>query len=173
MFLKKSELVRALEKAIEGWEKLVVSLSPEEISERWMPSGWSVKDTLAHLSTWQMRDSAMLESFIDDRPPSLPDWPVVPDEQESQESIDRVNAWVFELNRDKPWDVVHREWRENYEHFVDLIRSIPEEELMPGGRLEVANFLEPFEYLPGEYDDHHTKHRALVLKWMHERKEGK
>src|SRR5437588_13132413 len=98
----KQQIIQGLRDVFNRWEELLASLSEEQITNRNLPSGWSIKDVIAHMWAWQQRSVARNEAALHDREPAYPDWPerLQPD---PEEDVDKTNAWIYETNGDKPW----------------------------------------------------------------------
>lgn len=54
----KMHILKALGEQLERWEELLASMSDEQITDPQLPSGWSIKDVIAHLMAWQQRSIA-------------------------------------------------------------------------------------------------------------------
>jgi hypothetical protein len=169
MLVNKPELIALFEQELEAWETLLAGLSPAQITEAWPPDGLSIKDTVAHLGAWQQRTCALIEAALHGHEPRYPEWPIELGEDETSDAVDAANAWILETNRSRPWSYVHREWRDGFIRFLELIRAIPESDLLPEGKLAWLADFQPSELLPGSYDHHHSEHRGLLEAWMRER----
>lgn len=166
MFVDKRELLAMHESEFETWERLLASLSIAQITDRLLPNGWSVKDTVAHLGAWQKRTVARLEAALNGHEPRFPEWPVELDDEESREAVDRANAWIFETHRDRPWTDVHQGWRKGFLHFLELLRAIPESDLRPDAKLAWVAEYQLLDGQPGSYDYHHAEHRGPLEAWI-------
>ena len=168
MFIDKQELIAIFETEFEAWERVLAGLSTAQITSPSLPNGMSIKDTMAHLGAWQRRTIARLEAALHNHEPQFPQWPVELDEEESQDAVDRANAWILATNRDRPWADVHREWREGFLRFLELVRAIPKSDLRPGGKLAWMAEYQHSEVLAGAYDHHHSEHRGPLEAWLRE-----
>jgi hypothetical protein len=168
MFVDKQKLMAIFEMEFEAWERLLAGLSTAQITNPSLPDGSSIKDTMAHLAAWQQRTSARLQAALHDHEPRFPQWPVELDEEESRDAVDRANAWILATHRDRPWADVHREWREGFLRFLQLVRAIPESDLRPDGKLAWMAEYQFSDVLAGAYDHHHSEHRGLLEAWRRE-----
>jgi hypothetical protein len=167
MFVDKQELIAIFENEFEAWERLLAGLSTAQITNPFLPNRLSIKDTMAHLRAWQQRTIARLEAALHDHEPHFPQWPVELDE-ESQDAVDQANAWILATHRDRPWADVYQEWREGFLRFLELVRTIPESDLRPDGKLAWMAEYQHSELLAGSYDHHHSEHRGLLEVWLRE-----
>lgn len=162
MFLDKQEMIELHQGELEAWERLLSNLDTQQLIDPLLPSGWSVKDTLAHLGAWQSRTIARMEAFLQGHAPRLPDWPVELDEEETIEAVDRANAWILEAHRERPWADVYLGWRGGYLRFLELLKELPEREIRPNGKLTWISRYERMEDHPENYDYHHAYHRVML-----------
>jgi hypothetical protein len=168
MFFDKRAVIAMHAQELEAWEGLLAGLSIAQITTPSLPNGWSVKDTVAHLAAWQQRTVARLEAALDDRAPRFPRWPVELGDEESDEAVDRANAWLLETNRDRLWPDVHGAWREGYLRFLELLRAVPESEMRADGKVPWVAEYELLDGQAGPYDYHHARHRGTLEAWIRE-----
>lgn len=124
---------------------------------------WTVKDTIAHLTSWRLTTVARLEASLHGGEPVFP-WPAHLDE-DTQTS--EINRWFFEANRDKPLAEVTRESRETFERVERAIAALPEQDL-----LERSRFAWMGDYplglgpavVQGTYEHHHEHVPDLQAK---------
>jgi len=103
MFVDKRQLIDMHESEFEKWERMLASLSPAQITDPSLADGLSVKNVIAHLKAWQARTIARLEGALQGHTPHFPQWPVELAEEESNDAVDRANAWILATQRDRPW----------------------------------------------------------------------
>ena len=80
--------------------------------------------------------------------------------------VDRANAWILETNRTLSCEEVEEEWRTGFQRLLELLGSIPDAELCPGGKL---SWMAEYELLDGYtdvYDCHHSEHRTQLETWL-------
>ncbi len=167
MFFDKGQLIDMHENEFAQWESLLAGLSPAQIADPSLADGLSVKDTLAHLKAWQERTIARLEGALQGHAPHFPQWPVALTDEETRESVDLANAWIFETQRDRPWADIYQEWRTGFLRFLELLRAIPEADLRPDGNLAWLAEYELLNSDTGAYDYHHAEHREGLEAWLH------
>jgi hypothetical protein len=131
----KKQILMMMRAEFERWETLLGGLSEAQITARQLAGGWSICDVMAHLRAWQQRSIARLEAAAQDRAPVYPDWPADLD-PDLEEDAQRLNAWLYENNRDRPWADVHSEWRAGFLRLMELAESIPEADLLTVGRYD-------------------------------------
>lgn len=132
----KQQLLTTLREEFHRWEELLARMSEEQIMAPYAPQkpyNKSVRDVIAHLRAWQQTSIARLEAAHLHRDPKFPGWPV-DFESDSEDALDRTNAWIYETSREQPWPRVHREWREGFLRLLELGEALPEKDLMDAGR---------------------------------------
>ncbi len=129
----KQHILAGLREEFDRWEELLVSLNEEQLTAPLVPSNWSIKDVMAHLRAWQQRSIARVQAAQLDREPEFPKWPAELD-PDSEGNTDKINAWIYETNREQPWSSVHRDWREGFLRFLELAEPISERDLLDAGR---------------------------------------
>lgn len=152
----KDQILSTIRDEYERWQALLSGLSEEEIRARKLPGRLSIKDVMAHLMAWQQRSIERLQAAQDNREPDFAGWP--PDlSPESEEDLDKVNAWIFEKYRDHSWNEVYRGWRDGYMRFMKLGKAIPEDDYFDA---------EKYSWLAG-----YTLADVLVHSYLHHHKE--
>jgi Mycothiol maleylpyruvate isomerase N-terminal domain len=101
-----------------GWVELnglIESLTPAQMEEPgYFPEGWSVKDLMAHIGSWQAEAGQVLEQI---RMGSFRDEPV---------DVDKMNAFFIEANQDLPLSVVRAEMFSARNRMLSELGTLPE-----------------------------------------------
>ena len=152
----KRHILAALREELAAWESLLASTSEAQLVAPRAPSGWSLKDELAHLSGWQQRTVARLEAAQADREPVFPAWPADLD-PEAEGTTAQINDWLYQTSRDLPWLEVYTRWRATFERVLELSESLSERDLLDSSRFAWLGEHALVDYLIGTYD-HHQEH---------------
>lgn len=160
----KEQILGLLKEEFNSWEDLIASMSEEQIIARQLSSQWSIKDVMAHLMAWQKLSIARLEAASQEREPIFRLWPDTLD-SDSDEDLERINAWIYETYRERAWPEVHEEWRSGFLRFMELGEAIPEADLMEVGRYKWLPDYPISEVLEGSYE-HHQEHLEELLAWL-------
>lgn len=153
----KDQILTTIRDEYERWQALLADLSEEQITARTLPGGLSIKDVMAHLMAWQQRSNERLQSALDNREPNFAAWP--PDlDPESEDDLDRVNAWIFEKYRDDSWNEVYRGWRDGYIRFMKLGKEIAEDDLFDAEKYPWLAGYTLANVLVSSYLHHHEEH---------------
>ncbi len=163
----KQHILTALREKLNDWEELLASLSEEQITAPLLPSPWSIKDVMAHLRAWQQRSIARVQAAQLNREPEFPKW-VAGLDPDLEGSTDKINAWIYETNHERPWSSVHRDWREGFLRFLELGETIPEIDMLSAGRYPWLGAHALSFILIASYD-HHQEHFEKLRAWLGER----
>ena len=162
----KDHILTALRENYDRWEELLASLSEEQITAALKPSEWSVKDVIAHLRAWQQRSVARMEAALFDREPDYPRW-LTDVNPEVESDTDKINAWIYETNRELPWLKVYRNWSEGFLLFLEAAQGISERDLLDSNRYPWLKGY-PLAYIILASYDHHQEHYDQLLVWLQE-----
>lgn len=112
----KAVVLRLISFRFAEWEQLVASLPAEQL-EQVLPGGWTVKDTLSHL-TWY--DQAMVEMLQERRRTRAEEWGRPRDER---------NRRIHEQQSALPLDAVREGYASTHRALVAAIEALEEDEL--------------------------------------------
>lgn len=157
----KSELITALREIFNRWQELLRDMSADEIIASPLDGGMSVKDILAHLTAWQKRSVARVEAALNHGEPAYLQLPPGLD-MESEDDLDRVNAWIDDMYRDLPWSDIHQEWQDRFLRFLELAEAVPEQDLFEVGKYEWLKEYPLSAVLLGSFE-HHEEHLQPLL----------
>ncbi len=164
----KAELLRLLGQEFDQWERLLSSLSQDQLVARDLPAGLSVKDVVAHLWAWQGLSVARLEAALDNRDP---EYDLGPDglDPDNDENVESINGWIHATNLDRPWMEVYGNWRRRYLWFLELAEKVPEAALMQPARYPWLKDAPLSAVLRGSYVHHQEEHYEPLLELLRAR----
>jgi hypothetical protein len=162
----KEHMLAALREQFERWEALLASLSEGQLTAPRFDLDWSIKDVIAHLWAWQQISIARMEAGAGDREPAYPQW-ILDLGDDWEDNADRVNAFTYEMNHEKPWSEVYRNWRAGFLRFLEVGDTISEREFLDGDRYPWLNGYSLAFILVASYD-HHQEHFEKLRSWPHE-----
>src|SRR2546426_3944396 len=116
--MDKQQLLKQLEKAWTAIKESYAGLSDSQLTEPGVMGDWSVKDILAHVTTWEEEALKYLPLIITGgRPPRYIQYG----------GIDAFNAQMTEQKRGLALSDVLRQLDETHRRLIDYIRIVPEE----------------------------------------------
>jgi hypothetical protein len=162
----KHQILAALQQVFDRWQELLAGLSEAQIAEPQLAGTWSIKDTVAHLWSWQQATVARAEAALHGREPAYPEWWERFD-PDMEKDVDRTNAWFFQSNHARPWPSVYADWKTQFRRCLELAGEIPEQAMLEparypwmGGYALSASFLGTVE--------HHQEHMDALFAWLRE-----
>jgi hypothetical protein len=157
---EKQKWLAQLHQELARWEDLLRDKSEAELAAPPPNADLSLKDIVAHLYAWQQVTVARLEAGLHHREPHYPAWTMGhhPDEYER---TDEFNATIQALYRDQPGSSVIHQWRENFNHLLELAEAIPEADLLDPNQYPWMDGYALVAVLEGTYE-HHEEHREQL-----------
>ncbi|MFN8475487.1 MAG: ClbS/DfsB family four-helix bundle protein [Anaerolineae bacterium] len=160
----KQQVMARLGEMLSRWEGLLAGMTEEELTAPLVPSDWSIKDVMAHLWVWQQRTIARTEAAVVGGEPEFPQWPSGLD-PDSEDDVQRINAWNYERKREQPWPTVHQEWSDGFRRLLDLADKVPEQDLLAVGRYPWLKDYSLALILDASRE-HHEEHLDDLLAWL-------
>lgn len=162
----KQEIMNRLQKVFNQWQELISDLRPEQIAVPLLPADWTIKDVVAHMWSWQQATVARTEAALLGKSPEYPEWWQLmgPD---PEEDVDRTNAYLYKINKDKPWSRVYTDWKAQFSRFLELSRQIPEKDLFEPGKYPWMGSYALAASSMGSLN-HHEEHLETLQAWMAE-----
>lgn len=154
----KEQLLSQIQQERTDWEALLAEIGVERMEIPGVTGDWTMKDTIAHLTTWWRREIARAEAVRrDERPPDHP----------PQSDVAIINQWVYLTNRDRPIAAVVRDAQAAWQAFEAAIQALPEPTLFARERFA---WLEGRTLGVGLFEDFvthlHEEHEPLIRAWL-------
>lgn len=150
------QVLERLRAAKAGFDALLARISPERLTAPELDGGWSVKDSLAHLSHWQADVIDRLS------------WPADRSRAPSDHAdIEPINAEVYEQNRNRPLAAVRDEFERTYTAFAAAAAALSDDEFNDPHRWAWTNGRPIYGWFAGDGWEHYAEHadhiRARLL----------
>src|SRR5256714_15658342 len=137
--MDKQQLLKQLEKAWTTIEESYAGLSDSQLTEPGVMDNWSVKDILAHVTTWEEEALKYLPLILaGGKPPRYI----------QSGGIDAFNAQMAEQKRGLALSDVQRQLDETHRRLLDYIRSVPEEHVARETRFRHRIRLDTYSHYP-------------------------
>jgi hypothetical protein len=162
----KQQILNELGEIYNRWLELLSSLNEEQITEPFLASNWSVKDVIAHLWTWQQASVARMEAALNGGEPEYPGWWKRFD-PDPEGDVDRTNAWLYKASKDKIWQNVYKDWKIQFQHYLELSSQISEKDLLEPGKYTWMGVYALSASSLGALD-HHQEHFDTLRAWLRE-----
>jgi hypothetical protein len=89
---------------------------------------WTLKDLITHMTAWWHIDVAEIRAGCGLPSDHLMPWPAE-FHWSPHKDQDRINDWIYQHNRDRPWQAVFEDARGIIELMIETIESRTDEEL--------------------------------------------
>jgi hypothetical protein len=159
--MDRDELIFDLVSMHDRWEEFLRRTPEEEIVRTQFEHGWSIKDFVVHLWSWQQISLSRLEAARQGGEPEYPEWLEGADPFVAEEHTEDFNARVRERNLARPWREVHQDWDQTFLHLIDLAKQVPERALFRADRFVWLMGYPLSGVLTGTLE-HHEEHFAQV-----------
>jgi hypothetical protein len=124
----KQQVIKDAQTERAALEKLLATLTPEQMTQSAAVNDWSAKDVLAHLIEWEGMVVKWYETGAKGKVPA------VPSEEYNWGQLPQLNHDIFLKHRDRSLADVQKEFKSSYKKIVKVIESIPEKELFTRGQ---------------------------------------
>ncbi len=147
-----TKLLNRLDTAWTAFTRSYAGLSDARLTEPGVTGDWSVKDILAHVTTWEAEALKHLPLIIEGgRPPRYVTYG----------GIDAFNARMTEQKRELPLADVLRQQDETHRRLLDFIQSAPAEQFTQETRVR--------RRLRLDTSSHYPIHTAAIRQWREQR----
>jgi hypothetical protein len=151
----RQQLLKRLDKAWEAFKESYAGLSDVQLMEPGVTGDWSVRDIVAHVTTWEEEALKQLPVILEGgRPPRYITYG----------GIDAFNAQMTEKKRSFSLSEVLRQLDETHGRLVDFIQSVPEDQFRGETRFRHRLRLDTYSHYP--------KHAEAIRKWRAQRSAG-
>jgi len=146
------KLLRHIDAAWAAFTESYADLSDAQLTEPGVTGNWSVKDILAHVTTWEEEALTYLPVIIaGGRPPRYVTYG----------GIDAFNALMTEQKRGLPLSEVRRQLDQTHRRLIDFIHGAPKDQLIRESRLRRRLRLDTYHHYP--------EHAGAIRHWREQR----
>jgi hypothetical protein len=154
--MDRQRLLKQLDKAWVAIKESYTGLSDSQLTEPGVTGHWSVKDILAHVTTWEEEALQYLPLIIEGGKP--------PRYSLQYGGIDAFNAQMTEQKRGLSVSDVLRQLDETHRRLIDYVQSVPEEQFTRETRFRRRLRLDTYSHYP--------KHAKAIREWREQRSAG-
>jgi hypothetical protein len=163
--MNKTELIAWLRGEQQQWLDLLNQFDDAELEMPGVNGDWSLKDLVAHLTTWHRDHILCLGAAVKNTPIADPPWPL------EISNTDDINAWIFSQSSRRKLKDVLDENEQVFEALIEIVENFSEDiqvEIIKDHR--VVRFGEQ-QFSVGYFFDHfHEDHEAQIREWLKKRK---
>lgn len=150
--MSKQAILQNVQDAYAAFEAGLASLDARQMTAPVLEGGWSVKDTLAHLSVWHRRALDVLDPLEPARVPGIPASGI------EAKDIDQFNARFYAAHQDVPLDELLAVFRESYQQLLLVVKRMSEADLMSPLRDETRFW----QVVAGNTYEHYPEHLSAI-----------
>jgi len=151
-----SQLLKRLDAAWDALKASYAGLSDSDMTEPGVTGSWSVKDIIAHVTTWEDESLRHLPLILAGE--KTPRYSV------TYGGIDSFNALRTEEKRDLSFSEVLRQRDRTHRRLIRFIRTVPEDQLNRETSFRRRLRLDTY--------GHYPKHAEAIRKWRERRAAG-
>lgn len=146
--MNRQQLLKKLDKAWQEVRESCAGLSDSQMIKPGVAGGWSVKDVLAHVTTWEEEALKYLPLIVEGgKPPRYITYG----------GIDAFNAQMTERKRNLSLSEVLRQLDEIHGQLIDYVQSVPEEQYIRETRFRHRLRLDTYSHYP--------LHAEMIREW--------
>jgi len=138
-------IINKIEKSFQNTWQLCQNVPPAALIEPTLSSGWSVKDTIAHLAAWDWRCAELLGVAHNTDVPF-----------KAHPAVDALNLEIYQERRNWTWEQVELTFREAHEALIEAIQALPSDRL-------ADEFVQ--RSIAEETWEHYEQHIDELRKW--------
>ena len=151
--MDRGKLLKRLDKAWMAFKESYAGLTEAQLLEPGVTGRWSIRDIIAHVTTWEEEALEHLPSILAGRRP--------PRYSVRYGGIDAFNALMTKRKEDLSLAEVLRELDDTHQRLIDLIERVPEDQLIRETRFRRRLRLDTF--------GHYPKHGEAIRRWREQR----
>ncbi len=165
--MTKTELIETMRRERARWEELLAQVGPDSMTGPVLDNGWSVKDTIGHVTFYEHWLLDWLEAAVRGK--------VTAASHRDVFDVDQRNALIFEDNKDRPLEEVEQESRDVFERLLEVVQTLPERDLLERERFSryIAQFWPEnpplWECIAGNSYEHYREHSPSIEAWLQKR----
>ena len=159
--LCKSELLSEIQRERNKLDDTLALLSPRQMTRPGVTrGGWAVKDVLAHLVEWQQMNLDWYAAGLRGEKPAMP----APGY--TLRELPRLNQMIYRKHHRRSLSAVLHDYRSYHKRVVDLIESLPDEDLVTLGRFSwTGPSWTLSDYLRASTAAHYLWARTRIRRW--------
>jgi hypothetical protein len=157
--IDKATLLNEVRTNYAALEAILASLDKTQYFTEGVIPGWSLKDILAHIASWQHRLLKWLEAAVRNEEPAISG-------PNNVKEMDALNAQFYQENKALPLDEVLTDFRTTHQHIMDIVQAMPEEDLLNPHRFAWSKGEPLWKSIAGDTYEHYQEHTAQIQEWL-------
>lgn len=160
----KSQLLDRIKSARAPLDELIAQLTEEQMLQPGAENKSSVKDLLAHITTWEQHLARRLTAAVKDKSPDV--YVIDPDEPGESEGIDALNAYIFARNAQLPLQQVLADYHRSPQDVLQAVEALSDYDLFdPQGLAQLFGYSAE-RIIASDTFYHYPEHIQSIHSWM-------
>ncbi len=160
--MSKSKLMDMIRSERESLEEIIRELNEGQMLEPSLDENWSIKDILAHITTWEKRMVRWLEEAQRGESPQI-----LPPGM-TWDDLDLWNEQTYIENQNIPLPKVLSDFHSSFVQVLRTVESVSEENLIDPDRFEWRSGKPLWQMVSANTHWHYADHRAQIAAWLGE-----
>ncbi len=154
----KKQIIESTQKERIALEKLLTTLTPEQMTEPGKISEWAIKDVLTHLIEWEEMVVKWYKMGAKGKTPA------VPSEEYNWGQLPQLNHTIYIKHRDRSLADIQKDFKSSYKKIMKAIEGIPEKELFTRGHFKWTNNNALAAYFISATSSHYRWARTVIKR---------
>lgn len=160
--MEKSELVEALQDERQELQEMLEDLPDEALLEPGVVGDWSIKDILNHLTFWEGQIVTLLFQAQRGMPkPSTVHF--------GKDSVDELNARWHETGKDRPLEMVWKDWLGVRTQTIRRVGELSDDELNNPRLFSWLEGVPLYQWILNDTIEHEAEHADHIRDWIDQR----
>ena len=151
------DLIRSERKA---FEEQLEGLDEEKMLQPTLDGDWSIKDILAHITTWEKRMVKWMEQTTQGETPQM-----LPPGM-TWDDLDLWNEQTYVENKDFPLPKVLSDFHASFNQVLEIVEALSEEDLTNPERFEWRKGKPLWQIVSANTHWHYADHREQIAAWL-------
>jgi hypothetical protein len=157
--INKSSLLNEMQTNYAALVEIISPLDNAQMTTEGVIPGWSIKDILAHITSWHLRLLTWLNAAIRNQQPTISG-------PESEEEMNALNAQFYQENKSLSLDEALTNFRITHQQITEWIQSMLEEDLINPNRFAWLQGQPLWQLVAGDTYEHYQEHKAQIKAWL-------
>lgn len=164
--MNKAGVLDAMRTAYATLEKTLAPLDEAQMTTPGVNEAWSIKDIIAHITTWQYVLLDRLHAAMQGVTPTSYG------SELTDEDIDNLNEQFYQQSKSRPLAAVLADFRTTYTQIEEAVQSMSEEDLTGPRRFAWAKGVPLWRYVAGDTYEHYLEHITSIQQWLSRGRQG-
>ncbi|MBN1217468.1 MAG: ClbS/DfsB family four-helix bundle protein [Anaerolineae bacterium] len=157
--ITKTKIFESIQQEREALQVVLDQLTVEQMTQPGVEGDWSVKDILAHISTWEQKMVQWLEESL--RGKELPAPYGVADDQ-----VNEINQQIYLANKNRSLAEILAEFEASYQQALQTVESLTEDDLVDPHRFAWRRGEPMWHLVAANTWWHYREHRESISNWL-------